>query len=100
MSTGSASPKSSPGSQKMSSEVQEGMLTKLLCRYLKERLILWVQEETHGKKNPDTICPMQQTHPSDEPDQGTKGTEGPDTRASVRKNSNTTPTQGTQYSEY
>ena len=29
---------------------------------------------------------MQQTHPSDEPDQGSKGTEGPDTRASVREN--------------
>lgn len=37
---------------------------------------------------------MQQTHPSDEPDQGTKGTEGPDTRASVRKNSRTLTTQG------
>lgn len=40
---------------------------------------LWVQEET--EKNPDTICPMQQSHPSDEPDQGTKGTEGPDAHA-------------------
>lgn len=37
---------------------------------------------------------MQQTHPSDEPDQGAKGTEGPDTHASIWKNTGTLTARG------
>lgn len=49
-----------------------------------------IQEEcTHIHANtntqPDTIWPLQQTRPSDETDQGTKGTEGLDTCATARK---------------
>lgn len=66
-----------------SSELKGGMTTKLQSTDLEKRLNC-VQEETYKKhNNPDTIGPMQQTHPSDEPDQGTKGSEGLTTRASI-----------------
>lgn len=57
------------------------MMTKVQLK--RDWLSLCVQEEMHRKTDP--ICPLQQTHPSDEPDQGTRGTKGPDTRASSRK---------------
>lgn len=70
------------------------MLTIKWFRYLKDRLTRSLGTGKNIEKDPDTICPMQQTHPSDEPDQGTKGTEGPDTHASVWKNSRTLTAQG------
>lgn len=88
-------------SPEMSSEVEGSrMLTKLQGRHLKERLNWASGYRKKHTKNPDTICPMQQTHPSDEPDQGTKGTEGPNTRASVREICSAITTQGAQYSKY
>lgn len=79
-------------SSKMSSWVGGGMLRAWLCKSLKGRLTLSEYRKKHTKR-PRYHLPMQQTHPSDEPDQRTKGTEGPDTCASVWK-SRSLPTQG------
>lgn len=63
----------------------EGTMTKWLYRYFEESLTrLLVQEEAHTPKS-DTISPIEETHPSDEPDQGTKGTQGPDSRDNGKK---------------
>ncbi|TNN84668.1 hypothetical protein EYF80_005083 [Liparis tanakae] len=65
---------------KLTVQTEENKMMDGACAKI-GKLGLWVQEETHRK--PDSICPMQQTRPSDEPDQGTTGTEGPDTHGAV-----------------